>query len=824
MSRRATLCFILSLLRLAVAQRGVFEPFVELTEEIPRTPAEDSHTPALDNFRGAAGPGLGFGGACTHDAQCADGLVCISNAECSHGNPNAQCVDFLCYCPLPFVLTEDRRCLAPPGYGQVAAVVTPIVMLSLAALLGIGYLYHRVYRDSWVPAEPHVVAVPSSASIPRVVTRPTQPKPRYIRGLPAADTRPFSPQLANSATEDNPQNERAVGGVNRWDSGCFRISSAEDGQSTAAGSPASPTNPPVSYTCVEGSLFAVPPWLAGGANDGVSVSVRSGSRVLLEGEASPRRSRTASSVDDSFMRELKERLRLKALLRLREWRRERAEARVNPPERTDDATSTVPPSRQTPATETGQSVESPAARTPAADLQMASESATPSPVFEGRKSGTRSSDRPRLLSALSQTSRREDPLEPVAEEEPADSDGAVSSSEASSINSLCCPEDYEESVRHTVALGWDMPAAVVVATTPPESPCSDPHLSVQVPASADDSPAVSSPVDVAPAFLAAGGNSSAFEAASQSSPAHTNADESRAISQDTVAPVLHGARASLESPMARTACAGDTWTPESALVLPSPASCSSHYVTPLPIRSRPKGTDIQMSRRSSAVQTEECSSISRATTAKMEDSFCEEYGRGSQMMRVLFAGNAHYLRERSDTFRRASTLDETLYICQQIGQQQDPPMPPRPATAASEVFVTRSTTALGSSCEDREPLRLRHLVGLQHPHAYLMANRRRTPIGSHSPSGDEGVNRSSPQLRPMPRPRRLLAVNAEPTGRASDPVVVSESPPRPKPRTRLPLRVPLSLSSTSERHSDSSVLLMPDSTELDWSTTPSTPR
>ncbi|XP_049526676.1 uncharacterized protein LOC125946756 [Dermacentor silvarum] len=170
------------------------------------------------------------------------------------------------------------------------------------------------------------------------------------------------------------------------------------------------------------------------------------------------------------------------------------------------------------------------------------------------------------------------------------------------------------------------------------------------------------------------------------------------------------------------------------LVRPSSTSDSYDFVTPPPMRSgaRSTATEIQMSRRSSGVQTEACSSVSRATTAKMGSSFCDAYDRDSQMMRVLMAGNAHYLRERSASFGRTSTLDETLYICQQIGQQQEPPALPRPATAASEVFVTRRTTALGSSCEDREPLRLRHLVGLQHPQAYVMASRRRTPTGSHS--------------------------------------------------------------------------------------------
>ncbi|XP_075553833.1 uncharacterized protein LOC142586847 [Dermacentor variabilis] len=232
MSLQATCYLLLGLLQLTLAHRLVFEPFVELTEEVPRTQKEELYRPALDRPR-VSSAGLGFGGACTHDAQCADGLICtrneqrgvsqclcsqarpiyvhhagigkcvrakslyescVSNAECNRDNPNVECVDFLCYCPLPFVLTEDRRCLAPPGYGHVAAVVTPVIMLSLTAVLGIAYLYHRVYRDSWVPAEPHVVAVPSTATIPQAPMTPTQPKPRYIRGLTVVTGPPASPQ------------------------------------------------------------------------------------------------------------------------------------------------------------------------------------------------------------------------------------------------------------------------------------------------------------------------------------------------------------------------------------------------------------------------------------------------------------------------------------------------------------------------------------------------------------------------------------------------------------------------------------------------------
>ncbi|XP_075554737.1 uncharacterized protein LOC142587538 [Dermacentor variabilis] len=339
---------------------------------------------------------------------------------------------------------------------------------------------------------------------------------------------------------------------------------------------------------------------------------------------------------------------------------------------------------------------------------------------------------------------------------------------------------------------------------------------------------MASPKKPSCAFLSSQTSSHALlQAVSQFFSAQVNVDEDSAISLQATGVSEEQDTRTLSEATVLTACSGDAWTPQSVQARPSSASDSSDFVTPSPMHSsaRSTATEIQMSRRSSAVQTEACSSVSRATTAKLESSFCDAYDRHSQMMRVLMAGNAHYLRERSASFGRASTLDETLYICQQIGQE--PPAPPRPATAASEVFVTRSTTALGSSCEDREPLRLRHLVGLQHPQAYLMASRRRrrgTPTGSHAPSGDEGVCRSSPQLRPMPRPRRLLAANAEPSARASDPGVVSESPPRPKPRTRLPLRVPVSFSSTSERRSDSSLAFMPDFTELDWSTSPSAPR
>ncbi|XP_077523859.1 uncharacterized protein LOC144134933 [Amblyomma americanum] len=240
------------------------------------------------------------------------------------------------------------------------------------------------------------------------------------------------------------------------------------------------------------------------------------------------------------------------------------------------------------------------------------------------------------------------------------------------------------------------------------------------------------------------------------------------------------------------------------------------------VASELKGQSPLTIRRTSAVQTETCSTVSRATTGLGASPYGDS-DRDSQMLKchaqVLLAGNAHYLRERSAILRGASTLDETVYICQQIRQQQEPPA--RPPTAASEVFVTGHTTELGSSCESREPLRLRHLVGLQHPQALLEAHK---VAKSRSPSVDER-KRSSPPPRPEPRPRRLVPPIAEPVCTTPDPEM-GDSPPRPKPRTRLPSMIPPSAgtSSSEERRSDSTALLMPESAELGWLSSPSSPR
>ncbi|CAN7947559.1 unnamed protein product [Ixodes pacificus] len=70
---------------------------------------------------------------------------CLSNQECSYENPNVQCVDFLCYCPLPFELTDLQQCL-PLRATQSSLVfaIMPTAILALVLLmLGGVYTYQK---------------------------------------------------------------------------------------------------------------------------------------------------------------------------------------------------------------------------------------------------------------------------------------------------------------------------------------------------------------------------------------------------------------------------------------------------------------------------------------------------------------------------------------------------------------------------------------------------------------------------------------------------------------------------------------------------------
>ncbi|XP_064458349.1 uncharacterized protein LOC135368771 [Ornithodoros turicata] len=74
---------------------------------------------------------------------------CVSNLECSYNSPNVLCVDFLCYCPLPYVLTENQRCLPPKtSHATLLFAVAPTMVLILTLLiLGAAYSYQKYARD-----------------------------------------------------------------------------------------------------------------------------------------------------------------------------------------------------------------------------------------------------------------------------------------------------------------------------------------------------------------------------------------------------------------------------------------------------------------------------------------------------------------------------------------------------------------------------------------------------------------------------------------------------------------------------------------------------
>ncbi|KAG0443950.1 hypothetical protein HPB47_014352 [Ixodes persulcatus] len=70
---------------------------------------------------------------------------CVSDQECSYGNPNVQCVDFLCYCPLPFEITDSQRCLPPVAiHNNLVFAIGPTGIMALALLmLGGVYTYQK---------------------------------------------------------------------------------------------------------------------------------------------------------------------------------------------------------------------------------------------------------------------------------------------------------------------------------------------------------------------------------------------------------------------------------------------------------------------------------------------------------------------------------------------------------------------------------------------------------------------------------------------------------------------------------------------------------
>ncbi|XP_049522380.1 uncharacterized protein LOC119449945 [Dermacentor silvarum] len=146
-----------------------------------------STTNASNGTPGTALP-LGFGSDCSHEGQCNAllGLACISNEnrapkcactsstpvyineggvqkcvraknlneacvsnqECSFGNPNVLCINSFCNCSHPFELTPARHCLLPSSQGGDIFTIALSVMLALALLLLVaGYAYQKMVRE-----------------------------------------------------------------------------------------------------------------------------------------------------------------------------------------------------------------------------------------------------------------------------------------------------------------------------------------------------------------------------------------------------------------------------------------------------------------------------------------------------------------------------------------------------------------------------------------------------------------------------------------------------------------------------------------------------
>ncbi|XP_049268765.1 uncharacterized protein LOC125757333 [Rhipicephalus sanguineus] len=119
-------------------------------------------TTASNGTPGSTALALGFGSDCSHEGQCSAllGLACVSNGnsaakctcalstpiyvneggvhkcvraknlneacvsnqECSYGNPNVQCVNSLCNCSHPFELTAARLCLLRGYAGHLSMI------------------------------------------------------------------------------------------------------------------------------------------------------------------------------------------------------------------------------------------------------------------------------------------------------------------------------------------------------------------------------------------------------------------------------------------------------------------------------------------------------------------------------------------------------------------------------------------------------------------------------------------------------------------------------------------------------------------------------
>ncbi|KAH6936189.1 hypothetical protein HPB50_014818 [Hyalomma asiaticum] len=109
---------------------------------------------------------------------------CRFHQECSHRDANMRCVDFLCYCPAPFVLRGNGKCLEPlPSSGKVIASAAPAaVLLVVTLVIALAFLSRRLFSSGKDNEEERYVERPWDRNRPKTATMSRSRPPSAARG------------------------------------------------------------------------------------------------------------------------------------------------------------------------------------------------------------------------------------------------------------------------------------------------------------------------------------------------------------------------------------------------------------------------------------------------------------------------------------------------------------------------------------------------------------------------------------------------------------------------------------------------------------------
>ncbi|KAH6943938.1 hypothetical protein HPB50_000783 [Hyalomma asiaticum] len=82
---------------------------------------------------------------------------CRFHQECSHRDANMRCVDFLCYCPAPFVLRGNGECREPlPSSSKMIASAAPAaVLLVITFVIALAFIARRLFSGGKGNEEEH---------------------------------------------------------------------------------------------------------------------------------------------------------------------------------------------------------------------------------------------------------------------------------------------------------------------------------------------------------------------------------------------------------------------------------------------------------------------------------------------------------------------------------------------------------------------------------------------------------------------------------------------------------------------------------------------